>query len=92
MEILTDSWGIKKQYMIQIKKSKSGFRVRHLGKNNEVLNTSETLETVQSAYKNIRAVMKIHRSDFVDVTTHTGAIVRVGVSTLEVLAEPQKKK
>lgn len=45
--------------MIHILKSRSGYRVRYIGRNNEILSVSEVLKTKQSAWKNVRAMMKV---------------------------------
>lgn len=79
--------------MIQIKKSKAGFRVRHLGKNNEVLCTSEVLKTKVAAFKNVAAMIRLYDKTNMQAVDETGTIWGVWADgSKSVLAEPKKKK
>lgn len=62
------------------KKTEGKFYVTIQGKNGEVLNTSETLNTKASAKKNIKAVADLFQKDFkrgVEVHDCTGKIEKV---------------
>lgn len=56
---------------IIIKKSKSGFRVRYVGNNNEILATSEVLTSKANAIKNAKAMGRLFGVTWVDVTDET---------------------
>lgn len=58
--------------MIKIKKSKAGWRCQYLGKNSEILSTSEVLSSKANAWKNIRAICKMFNSGVVNVLDEDG--------------------
>ena len=48
----------------EIKKVKTGFRVRYFANNGEMLATSEVLTSAAKGKKNIKAMVKLLTSDF----------------------------
>jgi uncharacterized protein YegP (UPF0339 family) len=58
--------------MIQILKSKSGYRVRYSGKNGEPLAVSEVLTSKANAWKNVKSMMKLFTQSVVTVIDNNG--------------------